>query len=118
MKQSKELAITGKKSWLPIGSVVTLKEGTMPLMIFGRCQIAISDGVQWDYIAVPYPEGNSNERHTYLFNREQVDELLFTGYQTPAEKKMRKIVEQAVSQSRLHSHEEHGGRDCDSSGFF
>ena len=73
---------------LPIGSVVLLEGGDMPLMIFGRAQTAVDDGRFWDYAAVPYPEGNSDREHTYLFDRGQVRELLFVGFQTEAEEEL------------------------------
>lgn len=79
-------------SFLPIGSVVVLKDGNMPLMIFGRVQQALEDGCIWDYAAVPYPEGNSDKDHTYLFNRDQVDKLLFIGFQTEIEERLQSYL--------------------------
>lgn len=74
---------------LPIGSVVLLTGGEMPLMIYGRAQRAVADGQMWDYVAVPYPEGNSDREHTYLFNRTQIRKLLFIGFHTEVEEQLR-----------------------------
>lgn len=49
------------EKYLPIGSVVTLINGTKKLMIFGRVQKQIPPGKTWDYVACLYPEGNLNE---------------------------------------------------------
>ncbi len=44
-------------TYLPIGSVVTLKDGGRPLMITGRSQRNAADNTLWDYSACLYPEG-------------------------------------------------------------
>jgi hypothetical protein len=73
------------KKWLPIGSVVILQGGNVALMIYGRKQRQLGTDTPWDYIACPYPEGNLDDEHTYLFNDEQIDKVLFVGFQTPEE---------------------------------
>ena len=48
-----------RKMVLPIGSVVMLKNGTKPVMIFGYLQkSSLRPGEIADYVGVPYPEGN------------------------------------------------------------
>jgi hypothetical protein len=71
--------------WLPIGSVVLLEDGVKPIMIYGRKQAQVDAELCWDYIACPYPEGNLDPEHTYLFNNENIDKVLFVGFQTPQE---------------------------------
>lgn len=75
-------------SLLPIGSVVTLKEGTKKLMIFGIIQSVEKpaegtdvDSQEYDYIGVPYPEGNINQDYQYSFNHEDIETIHFFGYQ-------------------------------------
>ena len=71
------------KDLLPIGSVVMLKEATKPLMIFGIKQIAVEDEtIEYDYIGVFYPEGNMGNEMQFLFNHEDIVEVLFKGYET------------------------------------
>ena len=72
--------------YLPIGSVVILKEGSKTIMIYGRKQIHDETGDEYDYVACLYPEGNINDEFIYLFNHDQIDQLLFTGYSDEADK--------------------------------
>ena len=81
---------------LPIGSVVLLKGGNVPLMVFGRMQVAAADGRVWDYAAVPYPEGNLGADKSVMFDRDQVEALLFIGYQTQQEVLLRAWLEKAA----------------------
>ena len=48
--------------YYPIGTVVTLKGGNRPIMIYGRKQIQEQTGKEWDYVACLYPEGNLGDR--------------------------------------------------------
>lgn len=40
-----------ESEWLPIGSVVVLKGGNKPLMIYGRKQFNSRTGHEFDYVA-------------------------------------------------------------------
>ena len=42
------------KKYLPIGSVVLLKEGKKRLMIYGIKQIDINTKIEYDYIWMPF----------------------------------------------------------------
>ena len=68
------------KAYLPIGSVVLLKEGQKKIMIYGRCQRRIADNIEYDYIACLYPEGNIGEDYMYLFNHEDIETVVYRGY--------------------------------------
>ena len=80
------------KEYLPIGTVVLLKDGEKPIMIYGRKQIHMGTNNLYDYVACLYPEGNLNEEYTYLFNHDQVQEILFTGYINDDEEKFLKVL--------------------------
>ena len=54
------------KEYLPIGSIVLLKNGIKKVMIYGRKQLAISTNIEYDYIACLYPEGNINNEYIYV----------------------------------------------------
>ena len=70
------------KELLPIGSVVLLEGGSKKLMIFGIRQLDESDeAVEYDYAAVPYPEGNVGVEAQFLFNHDQISEVFFYGYE-------------------------------------
>jgi len=75
------------KEYLPLGSIVYLTEGKKAIMIYGRRQIHASSGEEFDYVACLYPEGNINEEFTYLFNHEQIDRVVHTGYTDDEDKK-------------------------------
>jgi len=65
--------------YLPIGSVVLLKEGKKRVMIYGVKQIATENKGEYDYIACLFPEGNIDSEHTYIFNHDQIDRIFFIG---------------------------------------
>ena len=65
---------------LPIGSVVRLKTGTKRLMIFGVGQTKLDTNTTYDYISVIYPEGNVGPEGQFLFNHEDIEEVVFKGY--------------------------------------
>ncbi len=65
---------------LPIGSVVLLKNAEKKLMITGILQIDNESEQQYDYIAVPYPEGNMGQENQFLFNRDKIEHIFFMGY--------------------------------------
>lgn len=66
------------RNLLPIGSVVCLKNGEKPLMIFG---ILPQNKVQrFDYLGILYPEGYLSEDLVFMFNHEDIDEVKFIGY--------------------------------------
>lgn len=74
------------KKYLPLGSIVLLKNGTKRVMIYGRKQLQMGTDKEWDYIACLYPEGNISEEYMYLFNHDQIDKVFFVGYQDEDEK--------------------------------
>lgn len=70
------------KDLLPIGTIVLLKEGEKRLMVCGIKQTdAAGDGTEYDYIGVLYPEGHIGEQFQYLFNHEDIDNIIFRGYE-------------------------------------
>ena len=70
------------RKFLPIGSVVVLKNGTKKLMIFGIIQSnAENANEEYDYIGVPYPEGNMGQDYQYLFYHNDIEEVYFRGFE-------------------------------------
>ncbi|KXY82585.1 MULTISPECIES: DUF4176 domain-containing protein [Bacillus] len=77
----------------PIGSIVILKAGTKKLMIFGRKQQVATDEVRkFDYMGCPYPEGYINPDFTYLFNHDDIQEVVSTGYEDQEERTFQENV--------------------------
>lgn len=70
------------KELLPIGSIVLLKEGEKKLMVVGIMQSeADGDGKEYDYLGVLYPEGHIGDGFQYLFNHEDIKNVVFRGYE-------------------------------------
>ena len=70
------------KELLPIGSIVLLKDGEKRLMISGVLQSnPEGDGDTYDYLGFLYPEGHIGDQFQYLFNHEDIDNLIFRGYE-------------------------------------
>lgn len=78
--------------YYPIGTVVILKGGNRPLMIYGRKQIQINSNLVWDYVGCLYPEGNLGEEYTFFFQNEEIGEVLYLGYVSIYEEKMLKLL--------------------------
>ncbi|MFD6440795.1 DUF4176 domain-containing protein [Peribacillus sp. NPDC060186] len=85
-----------KSKLLPIGTVVKLEKVEKAVMIYGYNQIQVSTGKKYDYIAVPYPEGNLSEEYNVFFNREVIENVLYSGYITEEEKKYREGIDSKI----------------------
>lgn len=85
------------KDLLPLGSVITLKEGRKRLMIVGRLQNQIGSHECYDYAAVLWPEGLIDSKHFYLFNQEDIDLLFYIGLQDTEEFQFRTVLDQQTS---------------------
>ena len=69
------------KKFLPIGSVVLLKESQKRIMIVGVKQKQADSDKVWDYSACLFPEGIIDPDRLYLFDAEQIERLYFVGLQ-------------------------------------
>ena len=70
------------KELLPIGSIVLLKDGEKRLMINGILQTDMNKTQKnYDYIGILYPEGHIGEGFQYLFNHEDISEIIFRGFE-------------------------------------
>lgn len=80
------------KQYLPIGSVVLLRNGTKKIMIYGRRQIRNGEKLEYDYIACLYPEGNVGDNYRFLFNHEDIETVIYRGYSDAEEEAFCKNV--------------------------
>lgn len=78
---------------LPIGSVVIINNGIRTLMITGRKQIDKTNGEIYDYLACLYPEGIVGEEYNFLFNKEDIKEVIFKGYESDEDIELQKKLE-------------------------
>jgi hypothetical protein len=85
-------------AFLPIGTVVLLKESTKRVMIYGRLQKEIDGDRVWDYIGCLYPEGNINPDHSYLFDTTQIESIFFIGCQDEEEMRFQQYLQDTIKQ--------------------
>ncbi len=70
------------KELLPIGSVVLLKDAKKRMMITGIRQTGKENPEkEYDYVGVLYPEGHIGEEYNFLFDREDVEQVFFRGFE-------------------------------------
>lgn len=71
--------------FLPIGTIITLKNGNKRIMICGRLQEREDDHKIFDYVACLYPEGILAPDELFLFNNEDIDQVHYIGMQDAEE---------------------------------
>lgn len=77
-----------QEKYLPIGTVVMLKNGTKRVMITGFCAVEEKNREKiWDYSGCIYPEGFLSSNQTCLFNHEQIQEIYHLGLSNDEEEK-------------------------------
>jgi len=83
-----------ERVWLPLGSVVKLKKVRKLVMVYGREQLQTSSNKVYDYVSVPYPEGNISEDYNLFFNHDMIEDVLHVGYENK---------EELVLKEKIHS---------------
>lgn len=81
------------KQFLPLGSIVKLKESDAKLMIIGRSQVC--EGEQFDYSAVLFPVGYTGKDQLFVFNNDDVDIIFYMGMQDIEEFAFRQALAEA-----------------------
>ena len=89
-----------ENKYLPIGSVVRLKDGKKRLMITGFLPIDKEDKEEkvWDYCGCVYPEGVITSTNNYLFDHSQIEEIHFMGLVDEEEEKFKENLNIAIEQ--------------------
>ena len=89
-----------EEKYLPIGSVVKLKDGEKRLMI--TWYLPIEDDSKekkiWDYCGCLYPEGMLVSTSNYLFDHSQIEEIHFMGLIDDEEEEFRNKLSEAVKE--------------------
>ena len=86
--------------YLPIGSVVLLKGAIRKAMIIGIIQSTKeTDGQdkEHDYIAVMFPEGFLNTETMFMFNHDQINDVIYRGYDNPERKEFLEKLEKNIA---------------------
>ena len=68
-----------KKEYLPIGSVVLLKNTKKRLMITGFYVKPNNSNTFFDYLGCIFPEGMISDHDNYIFNNEQIEKVCYKG---------------------------------------
>ena len=77
-KENKRIEISS--DFLPVGTVVLLKDATKRLMITGFCIVENENQEKvWNYSGCLYPEGYMDVGKNYLFDNDQIEEVLHLG---------------------------------------
>jgi len=93
------------EKYLPLGTVVILKNATKRLMITGFCAKDVSSNSNdyYDYSGCMFPEGFISSNQTALFNHEQIDKIFHMGLVDEEENTFKEKLKQLVSASDLVS---------------
>ncbi len=86
------------KMYLPVGSLVSLKEGSKRLSIVGRCLIQPGSEQIYDYGAILYPEGMVDSSKIWLFNESDIERVWFIGFQDEEEFQFREFLHQKLDE--------------------
>lgn len=70
-----------KIEFLPVGSVVVLKDATNPVVIIGYSVVEHGESKLWDYMGCAYPIGVVGTDKSLLFQGNQIEKILFRGYE-------------------------------------
>ena len=103
--------------FLPIGTVVLLKEGKKELMIINYCIVPTGEVYEqgekvnskrklYDYGACPYPEGVLGPNRILAFNHDQIDKVLHLGYETEQSKEFSKQLNDGYENAKEKIEEE------------
>lgn len=91
IKERKEYSNTkALEKYMPIGSVVKIKELGKFLMIVGFDYN--NNNQKYDYIACEYPYGISMKYGYYNFNHEDIQKIYFVGYVNLLEKELKEAM--------------------------
>lgn len=81
------------KKFLPIGTVVKLKDIEKYAMIAGYFPSgAAKEGYVWDYSAFPFPEGMIDNDKVLQFDNDAIEKIIVMGYQDEKQMEFIRVV--------------------------
>ena len=98
MKETNTTVDSTKLTFLPLGSVVRLKGGKLRIAVIGSTPIEKGKTEVWDYLGAVWPMGVITSDNNLLFNRDQIEEVVFEGFTDSAEVEFRTKLEKAVEE--------------------
>lgn len=90
------------EKFLPIGTVVMLKNGTKRVMITGFCAVENNGNLKmWDYSGCMYPEGFLSSDETCLFDHNQIEKVYHLGLaEDEEEKEFKEKLKELIEQTK------------------
>ena len=89
-----------REKYLPVGTVVLLRNGTKRVMINGFCTMDASKPEKvYDYSGVLFPEGSLSSDQTLLFDHEQIVRVDHLGLDDAEEKAFKVKLNEIVAES-------------------
>ena len=94
--------------FLPVGTVVLLKGGKKELMIISYCiipsgeiydkngKVENMESRMFDYGGCVYPEGMVTSDQLFAFDHNQIEKIVYMGYQTEIQKKISDALKEGV----------------------
>ena len=88
---------TKKNEFLPLGSIVILKNGGRKIMVIGRGSLYNNEGTigYFEYSGCLYPLGQTDQQ-TLFFNSEDIEQVIFTGYMDSEEMEFVKVLDESI----------------------
>ena len=91
-----------EERFLPVGTVVLLKGGKKELVIVSYCIIP-SGNVQevvYDYGGCLYPEGLIRSDQLYAFNHDQIEKVIFKGYESSEQSNLSNVIKELINDKK------------------
>lgn len=86
------------KKYLPLGSVVLMKEAKKRVMVTGYCVTSPDSGDKvWDYIGCMWPEGMITPEKNLLFDHKDIHQIFAVGYTDEEQKRFMTILDKATN---------------------
>ena len=86
------------KKYLPLGSVLLMKDAKKRVMITGYAVKAPESGDRlWDYIGCLWPEGMIAPDKNLLFDHKDIQQIYAIGYSDDEQKKFMSVLDKATS---------------------
>jgi len=86
--------------FLPLGSVVLLKDAKRYVVIIGYAVIEEGSTKVWDYMGCAYPIGVITSTGSLLFNRNQIEKIIHTGFSDEEGNKFLKDVGDTLDKNK------------------
>ena len=91
------------EKYLPLGTVVLLKEAKKRVMIIGFCCLDEKDKTKvFDYSGCIYPEGMIASDKNLLFNHNQIEKIFHLGYSDEEEKLFKEKLKIVLEKTNLN----------------